>query len=168
MSEVNEREAIAKALYIELREGNYTYQFVLTPDTVSADKSKVYKSTICHRRVSHWSPRKNWRFTGAYNHIESYERDPMGSFVQVADKETLDKMANEVIRGFSDSFATLSRRGYVMTKLPIAVEMSEKDCKTFSEYKMSPDLYRRILRSREDLDYPAEVFDTPAPAPTTV
>ena len=166
MSETNEREAIAKALYVEMRDGAYTYQFIISPDAVSADKSKVYKASICHRRVSHWSPRKNWRFSANYNRTD-LERDPMGEFLQMTDSDSVDEYAHKVIAGmFADSFATLSRRGYTMPKLPFVVEMSEKDCKIFSDYKMSPDLYRRVLRSREDFDYPTEVFAAPEPTTT--
>lgn len=169
MSEVNEREAIAKALYMEFRQGAYTYQIVLQPDAVSADKSKVYTSAIAHRRVSHWSPRRNWRFAGWSRPTPaSFTRDPMGNFEQVVESELDEIVERRVKDVLEDSLNTLARRNFELTKHPISVEMSDKDFSLFSQGKMSPDLYRRILRSRQAFEFPEEVFTAPEPAPASV
>lgn len=160
MSETNNREAIAKALYMELRDGAYTYQLVAIPDAVSQDKTKVYKAGLIHRRVSQWSPRKNWKFSNAYTQSDTYERDPMGDLVQLENADEF--VAKRLDAGnIVESISTLATRGYKLTKNAFAVEMSEKDYQAYDSYKMSPDLYRRITRSRTAFDYPTEVFDTP-------
>jgi hypothetical protein len=165
MSEVNEREALAKAMYFELREGSYTYQVIVAPDAVSADKSKIYQASVVHRRVSHWAPRKNWKFSGwGYSRKVNFERTPMGDFEKM-EKEDLDSLVSERMRELIvDSLNILGRRNYTLTKSPFVVEMAEKDYALFSQQKMSPDLYRRIVRSRQDFDYPEDIFLTPQPA----
>lgn len=166
MSEVNEREALAKALYLEARDARYTYQVIIAPDAVSADKTKIYQAMGVHRRVSHWSPRKNWKFSGwGYARSQNPARTPMGDFEQLG-KDELETLVGERMQSLlAESVSVLSRRGFSMPKPPFVVEMSEKDYKSFSEQKMSPDLYRRIFRSRGEFGYDPEIYPTPEPAP---
>ena len=167
MSELNEREAIAKALYMEFREGVYTYQVVAVPSAVSLDKSKVYDAGLAHRRISHWSPRRNWKFTtwGPSASRAPLARTPMGEFEQIVDQAQLDEAVKSNIEYIEDAIGMLARRGYTTPHKSFAVEMSEKDYKSFTkDSKLSADLYRRITRSRASFGYPEELFPLPEPA----
>lgn len=170
MSEHNEREAIAKALYMEFRSGAYTYQVVAAPVAVSLDKKKVFDAGLVHRRISHWSPRRNWRFSGwgmRFTENAMLVRTPMGDLEQIADPELLNEAAKPFLSAIEEALSTLGRRGFTLTKKPIAVEMSEKDYKSFEQNKLSADLYRRITRSRIAFDYPEDVFEVPEATPET-
>ena len=160
MSNPNEKDAVARAMYLEMRKGAYTYQLVVTPDTVSIDKTKVYPATMLSRRISVFHPRKNWGFTKSNARVE---RDADGNIMQMptteAVKEYANKRADQVLAFLMDNMFT---KGYTLHAQPIFVEMTYKDAENIYQQKTPNELWRRIVRSRTEFGFGEEFFNTVA------
>jgi hypothetical protein len=163
----NEKDAVCKALYLEFRKQNYTYQIIAVPATVSIDNSKVIPPMFMSRRITSWSPRKNWAFSTSPVVAEvsaMVSRDAMGAITQIT-KDEAEKYASQVVqKGAGLLFDNISTRGYTLYKQPITVEASYKDISLMNNSSTPADLYRRILRSRESFGFGAEVVAEPVVA----
>jgi hypothetical protein len=161
MIEQNEKDAVAMALYLEFRKENYTYQLVLTPDTVSMDKTKIHTSTLLSRRISAFHPRRNWQFTIARK-SSRVTRTPEGQLAQTdldTAKAFAEYRAPHVVSFLMNNLFT---KGYTLYKQPIFVEASFKDIETIAQQKTPNDLWRRIVRSREAFDFGDAFFNAVA------
>lgn len=149
MSEVKTlKDAVAKALYLEFRNENNTYQVIVTPEVVDFH-GNVRKSTALTRKISVWHPRRNWNFEVSREGIFSNRRDPSTGGVLEADKPTATALALQSMPlGLSQNLGRLVSQGYEMFKTPIAVEMSYEDVDTIQAMKTPLGLVRRIQRTR--------------------
>ena len=168
MSEItNEKTAVCKALYLEFRKQNYTYQIIAVPATVSMDSSKVIPPMFMSRRITSWSPRKNWAFSTSPIVAEvaaMVTRDAMGELIQITKEEASQYASQVVQKGAGLLFDNIASRGYTLYKQPITVEASYKDISLMNNSSTPADLYRRILRSREAFGFGAEVVAEPVTA----
>lgn len=161
MIEQNEKDAVARALYLEFRKDAYTYQVVLVPDTISLDKTRIIHSTMLSRRISTWHPRRNWAFTTGRK-SSKVVRTPEGNLAQ-KDLETAKAFAEyrapHVVTFLMNNLFT---KGYTLYKHPIFVEASFKDIETIAQNKTPNDLWRRIVRSREAFEFGEAFFNAVA------
>jgi hypothetical protein len=153
MSEKNEKDAAGKALYLEFRKNEYTYQFILTPAlTGRSTIEEPHKPYLLMRRISSFHPRRNWGFYSG-SKPAGLVRHPDGTFLQLESSENLVSIIGEQSSVFKSYAGQLGTRGYKLHKNPIFVEVSFKDLDAIKTKKTPNDLYRRILRSRETFDF---------------
>jgi hypothetical protein len=161
MSEKTEKDAAGKALYMEFRKENYTYQVIVTPALVSLDKSFVHKPYQMARRITSWHPRKNWAFN-AGDIPAALTRDADGNFESKTDDERNaiigEQASTSHLRYLMDN---MFARGYTLFKQPIFVEVAFKDLDMMKNGNTPQDLVRRIVRSREGFGFPTELFTEP-------
>ena len=153
MSEIkNEKDAVCKALYLEFRKENYTYQIVAVPPTVSIDSAKVIPPMFMSRRITSWHPRKNWAFSTSpvSNEVSSIiTRDAMGNIEPVLADAAMNYASAVAHKGINLLLDNMATRGYTLFKQPITVEASFKDISSMNNSSTPNDLWRRIVRSRE-------------------
>jgi hypothetical protein len=148
MSEKNEKDAAGKALYLEFRKNEYTYQFILTPALVALTAvEEPHKPYVLMRRISSYHPRRNWGFYSGDNHFAA--RNPDGAFSEQTNPEIISSLIGKQSSVFKSYSGQLGTRGYTLHKNPIFVEVSFKDLDAIKSSKTPNDLYRRIMRSRE-------------------
>lgn len=149
MSAKTEKDVAGKALYLEFRKDNYTYQFILTPECVDL-AGNIANIVQMSRRISTYHPRKNW-LVAPIGRMVQLERDPdTGEFAQVADVDTAKSLvAQRIYTAFRTLSNQLFERSWTLHKAPIVVEVTYKDIATAQQGKMSNDLFRRIQRTRE-------------------
>lgn len=142
------KDAVAKALYLEFRYENNTYQIVLTPEVVDFH-GNVRKATSITRKISSWHPRRNWNFEVSQQSILAGRRDPATGGALPADLATSNDLAfTSLPLGLSQNLSRLVTQGYEMFKTPIVVEMSYEDVDTIQATKTPLGLIRRIQRTR--------------------
>jgi len=162
-----DKKVVGKALYLEFRKDNYTYQMVITPPTATVD-GVVIPACVMERRLSSWHPRKNWQFssvptTGAF----AIERDANGSFKETDLNRAQHVGADHAHRLLSRTIDSLMHRDWKLFKHPIAIEATYKDVELIKSGKTSNELVRRIERSRKAFNFPEALFDQPGVAPAT-
>jgi hypothetical protein len=152
MSEKNEKDAAGKALYLEFRKNEYTYQFVLTPALIGRlAGEEPHKPYVLMRRISSFHPRRNWSFYSGNK--SSATRGADGNFESYENPEVLASLIGEQASIFKTYSGQLMARGYKLYKNPIFVEVSFKDLELIKSNKTPNDLYRRIMRSRETFGF---------------
>lgn len=148
MIDKNEKDAAGKALYLEFRKSEYTYQFILTPTLLGRTNDETpHEPYLLLRRISSYTPRRNWSFFSAGRIGTARGAD--GSFEQVTAPSVLIALMNSQANIFKNYSSQLGTRGYTLHKNPIFVEVSFKDLESIKSKKTPNDLYRRILRSRD-------------------
>ena len=164
MNAKTEKDSAGKALYLEFRKEQYTYQMVIMPDTISLDGAKIVPATTMSRRTSLWNPRRNWGFTDSRRGSTILERDPVAGFMQVSADVAKEKAA-EIFNslGLETTMNSLFHKGWTLFGL-LAVEFSYKDIATAQTAKTPNDLIRRINRSREASGW-GEALHNPVVAP---
>ena len=169
MNAKTEKDCAGKALYLEFRKENYTYQMIATPPAIDVNGNFI-PACAMERRLSSYHPRKNWNFTSVpTNDSFKIERDASGDFSQIDLTSAGEIGALHIQRLFARTIDSLFHRGWTLFKTPVAVEVTYKDLATIKSGKTSNDLIRRIERSRKHFGFPEELFDQPVPAtPTTV
>ena len=164
------KRVVGKALYLELRKDNYTYQMIITPPAFSQDGTAI-PACVMERRLSSWHPRKNWQFasvptTGNF----AIERNADGEIKEQDLNRAQYVGAEHIHRLVSRTLDSLVHRDWKLFKQPITVEATFKDVELIKSGKTSNELVRRIERSRKAFNFPEELFNQPvAPtAPTAV
>jgi hypothetical protein len=148
MSEKNEKDAAGKALYLEFRKSEYTYQFILTPTLVGRTNDETpHEPYLLLRRISSYTPRRNWSFFTAGRIGTTRGAD--GAFEHLTSPDALSALIGTQATVFKNYSSQLAGRGYKLHKNPIFVEVSFKDLESIRSKKTPNDLYRRILRSRD-------------------
>jgi hypothetical protein len=146
MNVKTEKDAAGKALYLEFRKNDYTYQMIIMPETIELSGDTVHSAMTMSRRTSSWHPRRNWGFTSGRTTLT---RDPDGRFSQLSFDDAEVKVARIYDSlGLSTTFDSLFHKGWTLFGM-LAVEFSYKDIETAKTAKTPNDLIRRILRSRE-------------------
>lgn len=154
------KDAVGKALYLEMRKDQYTYQIILTPHSLSFETKEIIAPAYIRRRVSVWHPRRNWqidKFAGS--DVQVPKRDADGNFEAFDSRIAVDAYAESVFKKFSKTFENLASQGWTLYKRPIAVEISAEDLDSISKSKMSNALYRRIERSRKSFGWEDSLFN---------
>lgn len=171
MNVKTEKDAAGKALYLEFRREQYTYQMVVMPDTLALDGSTIIPATTMSRRTSIWAQRRNWGFTSSGRGRVILERDPVAGFSQVSPEIALEKSA-EIYNalGLSSTFDSLFHKGWTLFRGPLVVEFSYNDIMVAYGSKTPNDLIRRIQRTRIADGWGESFFNelvipTPEPAP---
>jgi hypothetical protein len=163
-----EKDSAGKALYLEFRRDNYTYQMVVMPNTISMDGAKVVPATVMTRRISSWNPRRNWGFADNRRARLVIDRDPVAGFVQY-EAERAREVAGDVFKSLDlqSTMSSLFHKGWTLFKTPLVVEFSYKDIQTAQQSKTPNDLIRRIQRSREAAGWGDSYFNPEVVVPTT-
>lgn len=158
------KDAAGKALYLEFRKENYTYQLVLLPDTLSLDKQTIRPARLMSRRVTSWHPRRNWAFAGPSVASELSQRDHNGDFENMLLDDATNFAASRLVTMVQAFLHTFRTRGYSLYKHPLFVEVSYDEAESVSNSNTPNTLYRRILRNREAFGWGSEVFVEPVSA----
>jgi hypothetical protein len=160
MSAKTEKDAVGKAVYLEFRKGNYTYQMVMTPITSTLDGSKVVPASKMVRRISSYHPRRNWNFTSIPTTGDfALGRDVHGNFEFMDELGAKEFAARAIFRLAGSELDSLAHQGWELYKQPIAVEVSYKDIASIASGKTPNELMRRIERSRKSFDFSEALFN---------
>ncbi len=168
MNAKTEKDSAGKALYLEFRKDNYTYQMVVMPNTISMDGAQVIPATVMTRRISSWNPRRNWGFADNRRSRIVIDRDPVAGFVQY-EAERARELAGDVFKSLDlqSTMSSLFHKGWTLFKTPLVVEFSYKDIQTAQQSKTPNDLIRRIQRSREAAGWGESYFNPEVAVPAT-
>lgn len=166
MNAKTEKDCAGKALYLEIRKDNYTYQIVVTPPAIDIE-GKYVPTSVMERRISSWHPRKNWHFSSVPSNFGgdfALPRSADGNFEQVDAVAAQAIGAKHIKRLLAVTLDSLFHKGWTLFKQPVAVEVTYKDLALIKSGKTSNDLVRRIERSRKAFGFPEALFDEPAVA----
>jgi hypothetical protein len=166
MNAKTEKDCAGKALYLEFRKDNYTYQVIITPPAIDIEGNYVPASAM-ERRISSWHPRRNWNFSSVPTNADfALQRDADGSFSQMPDTAQAQFVASvHIKRLIARTLDSLFHKGWTLFKQPVAVEATYKDLALIKSGKTSNDLVRRIERSRKAFGFPEALFDEPVTTP---
>ncbi len=151
------KDAVGKALYLEFRKDQYTYQVILTPHSISLE-NEVVPPAFIRRRVSVWHPRRNWQMD-KLTRAATPTRDAEGDFEQNPVEIGVENFANEIFGFISSQFRNLLAQGWSLYERPLVVEYSYEDLSAISQGKTPNQLYRRIERSRKAVAWSEEIFN---------
>jgi hypothetical protein len=156
----NEKDCAGKALYLEFRKADYTYQMVMMPNTINMAGTEIIPATVMTRRISTWHPRRNWGFTDNRRGRVIIERDPVEGFMKY-EAERARELAGDVFKSLNleSTMTSLFHKGWTLYKTPLVVEFSYKDINTAQTAKTPNDLIRRIQRSREAAGWGESYFN---------
>lgn len=165
MTVKDKKDIAGKALYLEFRKEQYTYQTIATPVSVLADKSGIVSFSILRRRISVWHPRRNWSHD--LSREKTFARDAYGEFEKTSNLEDANEKANKILGGvYGNHWSSLVNQEWQIFKKPLAVEFTYEELDTIASGKMPVSLYRRIERVRKNQGWGEDLFN-PAD-PTTV
>jgi len=136
------------AVYAEFRRSGATTQVIVTPDGFTSEDVRT-DATLIRRTITENTPKKQWRFA-------KLARTEL-SVVSDSDKSPF---ADSRMRYAASLFDQLLAGGWQITKQPILIEMSKKDCDDICRAKTPTKMLYRISQSRIALDFPAELIDT--------
>ena len=152
---------VGKALYLELTNGDYTAQVLLTPEGIISNSSKQ-PIALLRRTVSRWSPRKTWQHdNAAYSNVELMSKvvadGATMKFVELSDDDAT-KVALESLVATTDLLTYLASKDWTLRAKPIALEVSVADLDDLSKFETPAALMRRLTRSRKAAGYPDDLF----------
>jgi len=146
-------KVVGKALYVELRNSNQTYQMLLTPDGVSSN-GRAVPSTLYRRQISKLKPRRAWKTFSLpalpLNSFGAYETQSRDDALQAADTR-LSHMATTLNQ--------LNSYGYKLYKNPILVEVAQEDLESIRLSKTPYKILGRITRVRRTLGFGEFIVD---------
>jgi hypothetical protein len=146
-------KVVGKALYLELRNSNQTYQMLLTPDGVSSN-GRVVPSTLYRRQISKLKPRRAWK-------TFSLPALPLNSFGAYDTQSNDDAMQSAVLRVsyMATTINQLNSYGYKLYKNPILVEVAQEDLESIRLSKTPYKILGRITRVRRTLGFGEFIVD---------
>ncbi len=150
------KDAVGKALYLEFRKDQYTFQVILTPHSISLENEVVNPAYI-RRRISVWHPRRNWQVERL--NVSAPSRDAYGEFEKNPIEIGVENYVAEVFAKLNGSFRNLVGQGWTLYEKPLVVEFSYEDLSAIQQSKTPNQLYRRIERSRKALGWSEEPFN---------
>lgn len=151
------KDAVGKALYLEFRKDQYTYQVILTPHAISLE-NEVIPPAFLRRRVSVWHPRRNWQLD-KFSRVATPSRDSYGAFEQNPVEVGVENYVEEVFAQISAQLRNLSSQGWELFERPLVVEFSHEDLDAIAQGKTPNQLYRRVERSRKALAWGDSLFN---------
>jgi hypothetical protein len=157
MTAKTKKDSAGKALYLEFRNKQYTYQVVVVPHSISLE-NEVIPPVFMRRRVSIWHPRRNWQIT-KFQGVPTPERDAYGAFSknlsEVSSEEFVEKTYHYVAKTFDNLFS----QDWKLYERPLVVEYSYEDLALLANGKTPNGLYRRIERSRKAVSWGDSIFN---------
>lgn len=151
------KDAVGKALYLEFRKDQYTYQVVITPHAITLE-NEVVPPAFIRRRVSVWHPRRNWQID-KLNRVEVPTRDADGNFEQNSVEVGVENFAETAYGFIKGQFNNLLAQDWKLYERPLVVEFSYEDLTAIRDGKTPNQLYRRIERSRKAVAWSDELFN---------
>lgn len=151
------KDAVGKALYLEFRKDQYTYQVVITPHAITLE-NEVVPPAFIRRRVSLWHPRRNWQID-KLNRVEVPTRDADGNFEQNSVEVGVENFAETAYGFIKGQFNNLLAQDWKLYERPLVVEFSYEDLTAIRDGKTPNQLYRRIERSRKAVAWSDELFN---------
>ncbi len=146
-------KVIGKALYLEMRNGLYTMQLVMTPEGFTTT-NKLVPMTVYRRRISKVQPRKTWKQVSAHS---APECDASGKIAQYSLEQAQLVVKDKL--SFTDSiFNQLIMQGWTLFKQPIVVEVTPEDMDEVRLGKTPYKILGRITRCRRTLGFGEELF----------
>ena len=145
---------VGKALYLELRRGDYTNQIIITPEGLTAS-GKYVPTTTYRRRISALSPRKTWKHVSS---VYATERNIDGTLYALDRDHALATVADRLSHTNS-LFTQLIAGNWKVYKQPIVVEVTKDDLEDVRMGKTPYKILARITRSRRKLGFAEELFD---------
>ena len=157
---MDKNKVLGKALYLEFRKEQYTVQLVITPEAVN-ENGEFVPMTLMRRQISSYHPRKTWRFDNAGNaKIAERKNDILNVDFSFKEME-LDKAkyyAKMNLQFVKPLLSQLHHQGWNLEKNPVAIEFSQEDSMKIGKNETPQGLVRRILRVREALGFPSDLF----------
>ena len=146
-------KVIGKALYLELRSGDYTTQRLLTPEGLNSS-NKLVPLTLYRRRISRIQPRKGWKQVSSYL---SPECDASGKIAQYSLEQAMSVAKDKL--SFTDPiFNQLVSGTWQVYKQPIVVEVTTTDLDDVRMGKTPYKILGRITRCRRALGFSEALF----------
>jgi hypothetical protein len=152
MTAKDKKDVAGKALYLEFRKGQYTYQIITTPLTIGADNSTIVPFSTLRRRISTWHPRRNWGVDRS--RLSGFTRDAYGDFEKSSLGDRGADIQNLVGSLLTNQFSSLVSQEWELYKTPLVVEFNYDELETIANGKMPVPLYRRIERVRKNQGWP--------------
>ena len=157
---MDKNKVLGKALYLEFRKEQYTVQLVITPEAVN-ENGEYVPLTAMRRQISAYHPRKTWRFDKAGSSaIESRKNDVLNVDFSFKEME-LDKAkyyGKMNLQFVKPLLSQLHHQGWSLQNKPVAIEFSQEDSMKIGANETPQGLVRRILRVREALGFPSDLF----------
>lgn len=151
------KDAVGKALYLEFRKDQYTYQVIVTPHAITLE-NEVIPPAFLRRRVSVWHPRRNWQLD-KFSSVHRPSRDADGNFDQTDLEIGVENYAEEIFKSMSGQLRNLQSQGWQLYERPLVVEFSHEDLDAIAQGKTPNQLYRRVERSRKALSWGDSLFN---------
>jgi hypothetical protein len=145
-------KVVGKALYLELRSTNQTYQVLITPDGISTNGKNV-PSMIYRRQISAAKPRKGWK----HGNFPTLSIDEFGVF-QKRNKDDAMALSSTRLEFHSSTLNQLVAYHYKIYKQPILVEVSAEDLEGIRNGKTPYKILGRITRVRRTLGFGESLF----------
>lgn len=142
--------ALATALYLEMRRGTQTSQVIVTPQVYNPVTDKTQKGTIITRQISEANPKRSWRY---------YEFKNTPVLEKTSDVERTVSVIKPLLDEASPFFVGYVSGGWELFQTPIAVELSSADLDDLASTKTPAALIRRLVRARGEAGYPEELFE---------
>jgi hypothetical protein len=159
---MDKNKVLGKALYLEFRKEQYTVQLVLTPEAVN-ENGEYVPMRLMRRQISAYHPRKTWRFDTAGSGVINERKDALLNFDSTFKQfETADAKyhAKTSLQFVKPLLSQLHHQGWTMEKSPFAIEFAQEDASKIADNATPQGLVRRILRTREALGFPTDLFAT--------
>jgi len=145
-------KVIGKALYMEFRSGQQTYQLMLTPDGVTSG-GKYVPAMMYRRQVSASRPRRAWK---SYS-LPSINLNEFGAFNTLPKNEALTT-AGHRLEFMMPTINQLMSNRYQLYKLPVVVEVASEDLDGIRLGKTPYKVLGRITRVRKALGFSDDVI----------
>lgn len=145
-------KVIGKALYMEFRSGQQTYQLMLTPDGVTSG-GKYVPAMMYRRQVSASRPRRAWK---SYS-LPSINVNEFGTFTSIPRNEAL-LTARHRLEFMMPTINQLMSNRYQLYKLPVVVEVASEELDGIRLGKTPYKVLGRITRVRKALGFSDDVI----------
>jgi hypothetical protein len=145
-------KVVGKALYMEFRSGNQTYQMIITPDGVTTEGRNV-PSTVYRRQISSSKPRRAWKTYA----LPKLPQDTSGVFNTLNTTDALTQAASRLMY-LDSTFSRMDSYDYKLYKQPLIIEVSQAD---LDEIRLSKTPYKilgRITRVRKAQGFGEKLF----------
>ena len=146
---------VGTALYVELRKGGYTAQYLFTPEVVHS--GKVVPANLRNRTVSASTPRKPWSPRPATT-VSSLEE------IQSGDMELGDAVSSAITRiePFLGYLQNHVEADWKLYKEPLAVQMTPMDAEALYNKATPEALLSRVMKARLEAGYSDNLWDLTA------
>lgn len=141
-----------KALYLEFRYSEQTYQMIVTPDGVSSG-GKYVPSTVYRRQITKTKPRRAWK-TFTFPNLSLNES---GVFAALPEDTAMSGALSRVSY-LENTISRLATYGFKLYKQPIIVEVSVDDIDGIRLSKTPYKIIGRITRLRRTLNFGESLF----------